>query len=48
MHYVAFVLGAALKFSFIEMFAFLGVLVAIWVDFLFRDHHAVQVRLLIG
>jgi hypothetical protein len=47
-HYVTFVLGATLKFSFIKMFACLGVLVAIWVNFLPGDHHVIQVRLLIG
>lgn len=48
MHYVTFVLSASLKFSFIEVFAFFSVLVAIRVNFLTGGQHVTKVGLLVG
>ncbi|WP_231752399.1 hypothetical protein, partial [Mycobacterium gordonae] len=47
-HYVTFVLSASLKFSFIEVFTFFSVLVAIRVNFLTGGQHVTKVGLLVG
>ncbi|GAA1700926.1 hypothetical protein MMUR_00060 [Mycolicibacterium murale] len=48
MHYVTFVLGAALKFGFIKVFALFRVFPVIRVNFLGGGQHVTEVRLLVG
>ena len=48
MHYIPFVLGAALKFGFIKVFALFRVFPVIRVNLLARGQHITKVRLLVG